>query len=257
MEYIQNIDPDCKVWVSAASFEASEKQQQMQPVSKKITTIKSTTTAADRATSSASASRMDVVAATATSSTCCSKENGSSQSACCSNPSPDARDDASSSSPCCSVKVPPGSKILGTPFSGTDVDPNLLPPTFESDDEEEEDIINNAYVTMDHVPDLNGEEESSVDDADDQSDGGAGAELFDMEDLGSKMSASKKRELKNALTDSMTHHDPADKQVVVRREMVTKLQRKALTKEGYRIIGSHSAVKLCRWTKNQMRGRGE
>jgi tRNA wybutosine-synthesizing protein 1 len=39
-------------------------------------------------------------------------------------------------------------------------------------------------------------------------------------------------------------------------EMVTKLQRKALTKEGYRIIGTHSAVKLCRWTKNQMRGRG-
>jgi tRNA wybutosine-synthesizing protein 1 len=38
--------------------------------------------------------------------------------------------------------------------------------------------------------------------------------------------------------------------------MVTKLQRRALTKEGYRIIGTHSAVKLCRWTKNQMRGRG-
>ena len=33
------------------------------------------------------------------------------------------------------------------------------------------------------------------------------------------------------------------------REMVTKLQRRALTKEGYRIIGTHSAVKLCRWTK--------
>ena len=42
----------------------------------------------------------------------------------------------------------------------------------------------------------------------------------------------------------------------VGREMVTKLQRKALTKEGYKIIGTHSAVKMCRWTKNQMRGRG-
>ncbi len=83
-----------------------------------------------------------------------------------------------------------------------------------------------------------------------------------------------------------------------RREMVTKLQRKALTKEGYKIIGecfllsicayfsfstpdtqnwhflisivlllifvgisssttgTHSAVKICRWTKNQLRGRG-
>ena len=29
-----------------------------------------------------------------------------------------------------------------------------------------------------------------------------------------------------------------------------------MTKEGYKIIGTHSAVKLCRWTKNQLRGRG-
>jgi tRNA wybutosine-synthesizing protein 1 len=40
------------------------------------------------------------------------------------------------------------------------------------------------------------------------------------------------------------------------REMVTPMQRKALTKEGYKILGSHSAVKLCRWTKAQLRGRG-
>ncbi|CEG35693.1 trna wybutosine-synthesizing protein 1 homolog [Plasmopara halstedii] len=40
------------------------------------------------------------------------------------------------------------------------------------------------------------------------------------------------------------------------REMVTPMQRKALTKEGYKIIGTHSAVKLCRWTKHQLRGRG-
>ncbi len=40
------------------------------------------------------------------------------------------------------------------------------------------------------------------------------------------------------------------------REMVTLTQRKQLTKEGYKLIGSHSAVKLCRWTKAQLRGRG-
>ena len=34
-----------------------------------------------------------------------------------------------------------------------------------------------------------------------------------------------------------------------RKEMVTPELRKALTKQGYRIIGSHSGVKLCRWTK--------
>lgn len=41
-----------------------------------------------------------------------------------------------------------------------------------------------------------------------------------------------------------------------KREMVTKRHREQLTKEGYKIIGSHSAVKLCRWTKHQLRGRG-
>lgn len=40
------------------------------------------------------------------------------------------------------------------------------------------------------------------------------------------------------------------------REMVTPSQAKALKKEGYQLIGTHSAVKLCRWTKHQLRGRG-
>ena len=39
-----------------------------------------------------------------------------------------------------------------------------------------------------------------------------------------------------------------------RREMATPELRKALTKQGYRIIGSHSGVKLCRWTKSMLRG---
>eukprot|EP00921_Rhytidocystis_pertsovi_P022024 GHVQ01035260.1.p1 GENE.GHVQ01035260.1~~GHVQ01035260.1.p1 ORF type:complete len:716 (-),score=78.56 GHVQ01035260.1:2117-4264(-) len=39
-------------------------------------------------------------------------------------------------------------------------------------------------------------------------------------------------------------------------EMVTTRQRQQLQKEGYKLLGSHSAVKLCRWTKAQLRGRG-
>jgi tRNA wybutosine-synthesizing protein 1 len=31
---------------------------------------------------------------------------------------------------------------------------------------------------------------------------------------------------------------------------------KALTKQGYTIVGSHSGVKICRWTKSALRGRG-
>ena len=55
------------------------------------------------------------------------------------------------------------------------------------------------------------------------------------------------------------------------REMVTPTIRQSLTKQGrsqrsrivilslragYRIVGSHSGVKLCRWTKSMLRGRG-
>lgn len=40
------------------------------------------------------------------------------------------------------------------------------------------------------------------------------------------------------------------------KEMVTPTLNDALTKQGYKIIGSHSGVKLCRWTKSMLRGRG-
>lgn len=41
-----------------------------------------------------------------------------------------------------------------------------------------------------------------------------------------------------------------------KREMVTPLVRASLSKQGYKIIGSHSGVKMCRWTKSMLRGRG-
>lgn len=37
---------------------------------------------------------------------------------------------------------------------------------------------------------------------------------------------------------------------------VTSPTHAALTKQGYTIIGSHSGVKICRWTKSALRGRG-
>ncbi|XP_024536839.1 S-adenosyl-L-methionine-dependent tRNA 4-demethylwyosine synthase-like [Selaginella moellendorffii] len=40
------------------------------------------------------------------------------------------------------------------------------------------------------------------------------------------------------------------------KEMVTPVIRSSLEKQGYKVIGSHSGVKLCRWTKSQLRGRG-
>ena len=77
-------------------------------------------------------------------------------------------------------------------------------------------------------------------DADEEGEDGAGEDLsagseddLDMEDIGGGSSASGER-----------------------REMVTPRLRAALTKQGYKILGSHSGVKLCRWTKAQLRGRG-
>ena len=39
--------------------------------------------------------------------------------------------------------------------------------------------------------------------------------------------------------------------------MVTQELDKALSKHGYSIVGTHSGVKLCRWTKSMLRGIGD
>ena len=95
-----------------------------------------------------------------------------------------------------------------------------------STDYQEEDRINDTLVSD------SDEEEASPQEPD----------VTDLEDMGEVMAASKKNQKLDAAG--------------IPREMVTPLQRRALTKEGYRIIGTHSAVKLCRWTKHQLRGRG-
>lgn len=41
-----------------------------------------------------------------------------------------------------------------------------------------------------------------------------------------------------------------------RKEQLTEFQKKILTKQGYRLVGSHSAVKICGWTKKSLRGHG-
>jgi len=63
-------------------------------------------------------------------------------------------------------------------------------------------------------------------------------EVMDLEDMGESILVSTSQESKEP------------------REMVTPSQASALKKEGYKLIGTHSAVKLCRWTKHQLRGRG-
>ncbi|KAI4109685.1 MAG: hypothetical protein L6R37_000372 [Teloschistes peruensis] len=55
-----------------------------------------------------------------------------------------------------------------------------------------------------------------------------------------------------------TTSQPAKTATLEPKEMVPKTSPTyaALTKQGYSIIGSHSGVKICRWTKSALRGRG-
>lgn len=73
--------------------------------------------------------------------------------------------------------------------------------------------------------------------------------LLDVEELGTSMKSYKDEEEDD---DELENFDPT----LPPKEMITPTLRKALTKQGYKLIGSHSGVKLCRWTKSMMRGRG-
>jgi hypothetical protein len=145
--------------------------------------------------------------------------------------------------------------------------PDDVADTDYEDEEEEEDRVNNAFVTMDldesspTESDSAGYETGDDDDLDGLGDDGAdmgggcgsgGGTGDDIEDL---MGMEGKAKASVPVGDS-AGSGATEATKAPAREMVTRLQRKALTKEGYKIIGSHSAVKLCRWTKNQMRGRG-
>ncbi|XP_040490922.1 S-adenosyl-L-methionine-dependent tRNA 4-demethylwyosine synthase TYW1 isoform X3 [Ursus maritimus] len=82
--------------------------------------------------------------------------------------------------------------------------------------------------------------------------------VVDVEDLGKIMNCVKKekrekeqQEEKRSLVRNTVKNEASE-----RRAMITPALREALTKQGYQLIGSHSGVKLCRWTKSMLRGRG-
>ncbi|OQV22133.1 S-adenosyl-L-methionine-dependent tRNA 4-demethylwyosine synthase [Hypsibius exemplaris] len=86
--------------------------------------------------------------------------------------------------------------------------------------------------------------------------------VMDLEDLGSvatKLSDAKEAKAKRMQEKNSkirTRRMKPNGEAVVLKEMVTPELRAALTKQGYKIVGSHSGVKLCRWTKSMLRGRG-
>ncbi|KAL0086750.1 hypothetical protein F4703DRAFT_1978083 [Phycomyces blakesleeanus] len=104
---------------------------------------------------------------------------------------------------------------------------------------------------------------------------GSGDEMVDLEDMGNmaaKLKAAKQdradeeeasKDLNVKARPKRQIGDPAkvrsralNDQPKEVREMVSPMLHKSLTKQGYKIVGSHSGVKICRWTKSALRGRG-
>ncbi|CRG86571.1 tRNA wybutosine-synthesizing protein 1 [Talaromyces islandicus] len=81
--------------------------------------------------------------------------------------------------------------------------------------------------------------------------------VVDLEDINVGGSANKKRG-DPLPVDFTTKSDKSSNNQSTVKEMVpsTSPTYAALTKQGYTIVGSHSGVKICRWTKSAMRGRG-
>ncbi|TQD90128.1 hypothetical protein C1H46_024292 [Malus baccata] len=84
------------------------------------------------------------------------------------------------------------------------------------------------------------------DEEDEEEEDGGESGVVDLEDI-----AGKGPSRRNPVAATKTNGTVNGK-----KEMVTPVIRASLTKQGYKIIGSHSGVKICRWTKSQLRGRG-
>jgi len=90
--------------------------------------------------------------------------------------------------------------------------------------------------------------------------------IADMEDMGKFMKPKDNKVVKKVVVIEEEEEDEEDdddddddgllKPGEEPKEMLTESLRKSLTKQGYRLLGSHSGVKMCRWTKAMMRGRG-
>jgi flavodoxin len=91
-------------------------------------------------------------------------------------------------------------------------------------------------------------------DSDDDSDGDNA--VADLEDIVGPEGGSEEASSGDTGKDGSSSSSSSSSAEKESPSMVTPTLRAALTKQGYKIIGSHSGVKLCRWTKAQMRGRG-
>ncbi|KAI4628367.1 hypothetical protein J4E80_002505 [Alternaria sp. BMP 0032] len=97
-------------------------------------------------------------------------------------------------------------------------------------------------------------DEEDLEDGNDQN-----TRVDDVEDLGSMVNAPIPVDFttyKNSATAPEPLKATSSRQAPKEMVPTTSPTYAALTKQGYSIIGSHSGVKICRWTKSALRGRG-
>lgn len=109
----------------------------------------------------------------------------------------------------------------------------------------EDDLSDSNYEDEDD--DLLLDQENESRDIPDIEDIGPGRENLKTK-LSNNVGVTKRRKLNN-------ESEPIDYSKFT-EEQITDRLRGDLTKQGYKLIETHSAVKICRWTKNSMRGRG-
>ncbi|KAI0220642.1 Fe-S oxidoreductase [Massospora cicadina] len=85
---------------------------------------------------------------------------------------------------------------------------------------------------------------------------GSDNEMVDLEDIGKKLRGEDDESVEMRL--GHPKRTVGGQELVVRplRDMVNPMLHQSLTKQGYKIVGTHSGVKMCRWTKAALRGRG-
>ncbi|KAI5959249.1 YPO7 [Candida theae] len=114
---------------------------------------------------------------------------------------------------------------------------------YEGEPKAKEWIQNFAELLIDEEPfyiDENNDDEFDDSDKEDNSDDAN--TLVDVEDMGDIIRKSGQRSTQQLEVKQMVAKDSPT--------------FKTLTKQGYTIVGSHSGVKICRWTKSALRGRG-
>lgn len=143
-----------------------------------------------------------------------------------------------------------GTEVLG--FCQGDVDGGQLDEVF---DEWSRNVVgvlkggvegNGGYVCDASDEEVVDEDDDDYDD--DEEEGGEGREdgIVDLEDIAGR----------GPSRNFVVEVKKVNGKVNGEKEMVTPVIRASLVKQGYKIIGSHSGVKICRWTKSQLRGRG-